>query len=122
MPSHPLKTAQDLAVHQPTDWVTERESLLLQLEQLSQTLAWQQAENETLKLSCELHKASSEAGKLEFERLIQELRSNSHLQERQALTNEQIEACNPDGMKALKLMFKRGVRFAEKYHGISKKT
>ena len=36
------------------------------------------------------------------------------------MTPEEIDACNPNGMKALKLMFKRGVRTAEKYHGVTK--
>ena len=101
---------------------SENTNLTLRVRQLSETLDWKNAEIEALKLSNEIARKSCEAYQVEVERLLNALRQqkeSTHVH--RPMTAEEIKAFNPSKMNAMKSMFERGVRAAEKFHGVVKK-
>ena len=98
------------------------DQLNFQVRQLSETLDWKDAEIKALTLSYELARKSCEAYQVEVESLLNALRQHdTPTHDHRPMSAEEIKAFNSSKMGAMRTMFERGVRAAEKFHGIVKK-
>ena len=105
--------------------INEESSQLSELKGKHETIEFQRNEIAALKAIIRRSAIEHDAIKVEMIRLQHALqREPAHASQSlasQPMTAEEIKSCNPSKMSAMRAMFERGVRAAERYHGILKK-